>query len=819
MIKDDKLTDVLGTLHKLTTAIFSDAIQRKLILDNLTEAVFTVDRDLKVTSFNKAAESITGIEEKNALGKNCTELFENSSEADFCIIGQVLQQKHPMTKQTRQLQVGARLIPVMVSASPLTDNNGEMVGGVQSFQEIQEIFQRQLVMDSAFDGVVTVDLEYNITLFNKAAEKLTGYSQEEVLGKPFDEVFYSSDQRFAMQDTPLKQAIKTRHPVIEECIYFKTAAGDILPVSVRAAPLVDARGTLLGGVKSFRDNTDRIQSNLILDHIIDGVFTTDKHGKINSFNRAAVDFTGYSQEEVLGRSCHELFASDSCEERMEQLGGTETAVDSWIEKYMYLNIKNGRTIPVSMNSVPMLDSQRNLIGTVQTFRDVTDQIQNRFILDSVTDGVFTVDQDLNITSFNKALEKITGYTQEEALTKKCQDIFKSGLCGTESCPMGQAISLSHTPGIYNTELIGKDGSSIPVNVISNALTGEDGNVIGGVETIRDLTEITELRRKLESSGETQKGIFTRSPKMQRIMSVLPEFSKSDATILVLGESGTGKELIAQSIHLQSHRRDHTFVAVNSGALPDNLLESELFGYKAGAFTDARKDRKGRFAAAEQGTLFLDEIGDISPAMQVKLLRVIQSKTYEPLGSNKPVKTDVRIIAATNKNLEAMVSEGTFREDLYYRLNVVKIDLPPLRERKEDIPLLVEHFVEKFNKQRDRNLEGVTESVLSILIHHDYPGNIRELENIIEYAFILCHEGLILPQHLPEWLTGGKEEDYSVAGPLTLKDVEHKAIVESLRRNDYRKMKTCRELGISKDTLRRKIAAYNISDNEIQDSTH
>jgi PAS domain S-box-containing protein len=816
MIKDEKLSDVLGTLHKLTSAIFSDAIQRKLILDNLTEAVFTVDQDLQVTSFNKAAESITGITEKDALGKKCTELFAPYSDDDFCIICQVLQQKRPLTKQTRQLQIGDRLLPVLVSASPLTDNSGEIVGGVQSFQEIQEIFQRQLVMDNAFDGVVTVDLEYTITLFNKAAEILTGYTQEEVLGKPFDEVFYSAEQRLAMRSTPLRQAITSGLPVVEECIYFKTAAGDILPVSVRAAPLVDARGTLLGGVESFRDNTDRIQSNLILDHIVDGVFTTDKHGKINSFNRAAVRLTGYSREEVLGRSCHEMFASGTCEERMQRLAGGEGMPESWIEKNMYLQVRDGRIIPVSMNSVPMLDSQNNLIGTVQTFRDVTAQIQNRFILDSVADGVFTVDQDLNITSFNKALEKITGYTLEEALTKKCRDIFNSDLCGTEGCPMLQAISSGLTPAIHNTTIRGKDGSSIPVNVISNALTDEEGNVIGGVETIRDLTEITELRRKLADSGELQKGILTRSPKMQRIMSVLPEFSKSDATILVLGESGTGKELIAQSIHAQSLRCDHPFVAVNSGALPDTLLESELFGYKAGAFTDARRDRKGRFAAAEKGTLFLDEIGDISPAMQVKLLRVIQSKTYEPLGSNKPVRTDVRIIAATNRNLEAMVSQGTFREDLYYRLNVVKIDLPPLRERMEDIPLLVEHFVDKFNKQRDRQVEGVSEAVLSILIHHDYPGNIRELENILEYAFILCHEGLILPQHLPDWLTGGKEEDHSVAGPLTLKDVERKAITESLRRNEYRKMKTCRELGISKDTLRRKISAYNIPDVEIQE---
>jgi transcriptional regulator with PAS, ATPase and Fis domain len=374
--------------------------------------------------------------------------------------------------------------------------------------------------------------------------------------------------------------------------------------------------------------------------------------------------------------------------------------------------------------------------------------------------------------------------------------------------MTMAIGSGLSPAVTNLQVTNRDGGIVPVNIIATALTDDRGNVIGGVETVRDLTEVTELRRKLSQEGGDQ-GILTRSARMDRILSVLPEFAKSDATILVLGESGTGKELIANSIHTQSNRRDHAFVAVNSGALPDTLLESELFGYKAGAFTDARKDRKGRFAAAENGTLFLDEIGDISPAMQVKLLRVIQSRTYEPLGSNKPVKTDVRIIAATNRDLEDMVAKGTFREDLYYRLNVVKIDLPPLRERMEDIPLLVDHFINKFNTQRNSQVEGISEEVLSILVHHEYPGNIRELENIIEYAFILCHEGMIMAHHLPEWLTKGRENDITISGPLTLKEMERKAIIESLKRNDYRKMKTCRELGISKDTLRRKIAAYEI----------
>lgn len=286
MNKDDKLTDVLGTLHKLTSAIFSDAIQRKLILNNLTEAVFTVDKDLVITSYNKAAQGLTGILGKDALGQKCTDIFTQDTEEDFCLICQVFQEKRPITKQTRHLQLQDRLIPVMVSASPLTDNSGEIVGGVQSFQEIQEIFQRQLVLDSAFDGVFTVDMEFNITLFNKAAEKLLGLGHDEVMGKAFTEVFFAPQFRPEPQNTSLAKAMQSGKPVIEECLYVNTARGEILPVSVRSSPLINTQGALVGGVTSFRDVTDQLQNQYILDSVTDGVFTVDHNLHITSFNKA-----------------------------------------------------------------------------------------------------------------------------------------------------------------------------------------------------------------------------------------------------------------------------------------------------------------------------------------------------------------------------------------------------------------------------------------------------------------------------------------------------------------------------------------------------
>ncbi|MFP7755682.1 sigma 54-interacting transcriptional regulator [Thermodesulfobacteriota bacterium B35] len=808
MIKDEKLIQVLDTLHKLTSGVFSDAIQRKLILDNLSEGVITVDTDLRIVTFNKAAEKITSIAEQDAVGKTCAEIFASGDGDDFCLLGQVLEQRVPVQQVTRHLQVDDHAIPLLVSASPLVDSSGKLIGGIQSFQEITEIFHRQLILDSIFDGVFTVDLDHRITFFNQAAVALTGLQPDEVLGRHFAEVLKMAGSE-PLAESALIRAMESGRPASQENVYLEVGEGRILPVSVSAAPLIDARGHFFGGVESFRDNTDRIQTDLILDHVVDGVFTVDPLGKITSFNRAAARITGYDPDEVLGRPCAHLFASSECARREKELLAPGADVEQWIDQTIYIRGKNERIVPVAMSSVPMTGRDRQLLGMVQTFRDITNQIEQQYILDSVADGVFTVDRDYIITSFNRSAEKITGYTSDHVLGKPCREIFDTGIC-TSGCPLARAIESRSRVTVDQQVIHGSDGREIPVQVSATALIDDAGNVIGGVETFKDLTEVTRLRRRLsEESRKT--GIISRSPRMRKILSVLPEFARSESTILILGESGTGKELVAQVIHKLSPRKDKPFVAVNSGALPDTLLESELFGYKAGAFTDARKDRKGRFAAAEGGSLFLDEIGDISQAMQVKLLRVIQSRTYEPLGSNTPVKTDVRIITATNRKLHEMVKNKEFREDLYYRLNVVKIELPPLRERMEDLPILIDHFIQRFNRQRNKKIRGISDDALAILKNYDFPGNIRELENIIEYAFIMCHDATILPRHLPEDFLdrGGSGKAPALNQPMTLAEVEKQAILEALKRNEYKKMKTCRELGISKDTLRRKLKAYGV----------
>ncbi|MEF2145756.1 MAG: sigma 54-interacting transcriptional regulator [Desulfovibrionaceae bacterium] len=423
------------------------------------------------------------------------------------------------------------------------------------------------------------------------------------------------------------------------------------------------------------------------------------------------------------------------------------------------------------------------------------------VLDSIADGVFTVDHDWNITYFNAAAARITGIEPEDAVGAKCWEVLRSGLCDG-NCAVRQCIEEGGTLVNKTKFILRSDGEKVPVSISASALRNSEGKLIGGVETFRDLTDIHLMRQKV-SNLYTFEDIVGKSQALAKIFQILPQIAKSESTVLLLGESGTGKELFARAIHHLSARRNGPFVAVNCGALPDNLLESELFGYKAGAFTDAKKDKPGRFELAAGGSIFLDEIGDLPGNLQVKLLRVLQEKSYEPLGGVRSVQTNVRIIAATNRNLEERVTQGLFRQDLFYRLNVVTLRLPPLRERREDLPLLVDHFIQRSNAFLGRNVQGISEDVLALFLRHDFPGNVRELENILEYAFILCQEGFIQVEHLPENLQPNRPSDEAVYGAGgTLEEIKCRAVLHALTRNKGKKMATCRELGISKDTLRR-----------------
>ena len=440
----------------------------------------------------------------------------------------------------------------------------------------------------------------------------------------------------------------------------------------------------------------------------------------------------------------------------------------------------------------------------------TEQAQD-IILDSIADGVFTVDDDWNITSFNRAAEQITGVSCDQAVDRKCFDVFHANIC-QDACALRQTMASGRQRVDRRVNILNSQGDRIPVSISTALLYSENGEVIGGVETFRDLSAVEALRKEIDEHY-TFHDIITKNHEIRRILGILPDIATSDSTVLIEGPTGSGKELFAKAIHNLSKRARRKYVAVNCGALPDTLLESELFGYKKGAFTDAKKDKPGRLALAEGGTLFLDEIGDISTALQVKLLRILQEKEYEPLGATSTVGANVRVIAATNRPLVELVARGTFREDLYYRLNVVKIILPPLARRREDIPLLADHFVHKFSVQQGKQVEGISEDVLNVLMDYEFPGNVRQLQNVIEHAVVLCRGSRIeidcLPAELLQETSGRKGAESGSVGGL-LPAAEAATILETLRQYGGHRGKTAEALEIDKATLWRKMKKYGIT---------
>ena len=441
---------------------------------------------------------------------------------------------------------------------------------------------------------------------------------------------------------------------------------------------------------------------------------------------------------------------------------------------------------------------------------------NRFfkvILSSIADGVFTVDENRCITSFNPAAERITGTSSRHAIGKKCYDVFHSDICEA-GCLLERSMQTGQEAIDIPVHILDNNGRRIPISISTAVLRDDDGHVLGAVETFRDLSAIEDLRKQLEKTYSFE-DIITKSPILMKILSILPDVAESESTVLIQGPSGSGKELFARAVHNLSPRKNKPYLVVNCGALPPQLFESELFGYLKGAFTDAKQDKPGKLVNAEKGTVFFDEVGELPISTQVKLLRLLQQREYEPLGGVKTIKADIRVVAATNRNLHDLVERGKFRDDLYFRLAVIRFDLPPLKDRRVDIPYLIDHFIRLFNARKGKNIVGVTPAVMSILMCHDFPGNIRELENIIEYGYAICHERTLGVEHLPvelqvktsSTLTSIEE---SAAIPLIKTNLNEEDIISQILKHfDGNRTKTARELGMDRTTLWRKMRKYGI----------
>ncbi|HDQ40824.1 MAG TPA: PAS domain-containing protein [Desulfonatronum sp.] len=430
------------------------------------------------------------------------------------------------------------------------------------------------------------------------------------------------------------------------------------------------------------------------------------------------------------------------------------------------------------------------------------------ILESINEGVFTVTPDWRITSFNHAAERITGVSRKHAVGRSCCEVFRATIC-EKNCALRRTFAAGKPVINATASILNCAGRFVPIRLSTALLRDDAGKVVGGVETFQDLSEVDQLSKELRASYGFE-DIVGRSSAMKRLYAILPLIADSDSTVLIEGPSGTGKELFARALHNLSPRRRERFVPVNCAALPDTLLVSELFGYKSGAFTDARKDKPGRFLLAHKGTLFLDEIGDISPAMQSRLLRVLQERVVEPLGGITPIRVDVRVIAATNKTLRELVDSGQFRQDLYYRIRVVHLQLPELRHRREDIPLLVEHALHRFSRLRGRDVPEVSDEAMVCLMNHDYPGNVRELENILEQACVLCRGRLIEREHLPLELCPPEQKQEKIIWPASLQAMERILIAQTLERRNGNRSLAARDLGINPSTLYRKIQGLGIT---------
>ena len=455
-----------------------------------------------------------------------------------------------------------------------------------------------------------------------------------------------------------------------------------------------------------------------------------------------------------------------------------------------------------------------------TQTDQKTRCEEAMLLDCIGDGVVTIGLDMTIQYINRAMRELLGYKEDELLGRPlgCHLLVQGTICSTQDCILERAIRNREKVRNFETTIQNKDGRKIPVSLNTDLLRDAAGNFTGIVEIYRDLSQINELKAKLERQGNigARGPIVTRSKSLEGILDLLPQVANSKATVLIEGESGTGKELIARQIHRLSPRRDQPFVAVNCAALAEGVLESELFGHVKGAFTGAITDRMGRFEMANRGTIFLDEIAEITPMAQAKLLRVLQESEFERVGGNKTIKVDVRVVAATNKNLAMTVEEGRFRGDLYYRLNVFPIRVPPLRDRKEDVLPLIEHSITRLNRTMGKNVRDLDGPALKLLEAHRYPGNVRELENILEHAFIRCPDHTIRLEHLPEHLLAESYHNSQApgtgkpGGPTSLAALEQRAIVQALEQAEWDYRLACKNLGMSRSTLLRRLKTYNLS---------
>jgi len=560
----------------------------------------------------------------------------------------------------------------------------------------------------------------------------------------------------------------------------------------------------------------------IFDTFSLGMMVVGADRKIFSLNHSAELITGYNESDLRGSYCNQILLDPLCGGECQYLAAVESDRQDGILDFAVSEQSNDKHNITRIVS-PIYGSDQTPLGCIEVFQDHTvfknllervrhDDRRLKIILDNLDIGVLTVDRGGHITFFNNRAETITGFNRGDVLGKSCSMIFGK-TASHDLLLFNETIADGRARSTTEGEIKTREGQAIPMRANYMALKNEDGRIVGGLATIADLSLKYQFNSEIKGRY-TYYDMVGKDPAIQKIFEIVPVVASSDATILIEGSTGTGKDVLAKVIHNASQRSKKPLVKVNCAALPDNLLESEMFGYVKGAFTGAEKDKPGRFQEADGGTIFLDEIGDLPLSLQAKLLRVLEDKEFYPLGSRKTTKVDVRIISATNQNLGQLVAEKRFREDLFYRLNVMRLDLPPLKERRGDIPLLISHILKRLCATRDTMVEKFSNDAMEVLLNYDYPGNVRELENIIEHALIVCQDIIIERNHLPLSLQDGISlllpEEKKRPIDREIEFSEKALILDTLRKCNWNKGKTAAALDINRTTLWRKIKKYNIS---------
>ncbi len=544
------------------------------------------------------------------------------------------------------------------------------------------------------------------------------------------------------------------------------------------------------------------------------MFTVDTKGEILTWSPQMESLLRLKSSEAVGQNCDEILDCRRPKDCILERGKDPVNILHLCPVTFRLN--GGKDNELILNELPIFDEKGRLSGAIiyvvrlpRETRSQTHCINAKeefsAIINSIADGVFTIDQSWRVTSFNRAAQEITGFKEEEVVGKFCKDILRSNKC-SEGCPLALTLEKDHQIFRYELEILDKNGKKHTISANTSVLKDLYDHPIGGIVSFHDISTLKQLVNHMKGKSLFE-GMVGRSKSMQEIFDLVEDIADSRSTVLITGESGTGKEMIANAIQRRSNRRNKPFIKVNCSVFSEGLLESELFGHVKGAFTDARYDKPGRFELADGGTLFLDEIGDASPKIQLKLLRVLQEHEFERVGGVKTIHVDVRVIAATNRNLEEAIADGRFRQDLFYRLNVIPIHVPPLRERKDDIPYLIERFLEKYRLLTGKEIHDISTTAMDILMLYEYPGNIRELENAIEYAFNMAKGSVIEEENLP-FSIRSCECRRSIA-EINKKPSYSDAVLKVLEEVRWNRQKAAARLGISRVTLWRYMKKYGL----------